>query len=100
MMRLQVCYPRHGRITKLSCQRFLLEPHAILSSVHLNIYLAQTKHEFQDRIPHGAFPNMTTPVQQNLIAKNKGYASTFKQGNLALPPAKNYAVGASLLIFI
>jgi carbonic anhydrase len=36
---------------------------------------------------------MTTPVQQNLIVKNKGYASTFKQGNLALPPAKKYAVG-------
>ncbi|PMD32637.1 beta carbonic anhydrase clade D [Hyaloscypha variabilis F] len=35
---------------------------------------------------------MATPVQQNLIAKNKSYAANFRQGNLALPPAKKYAV--------
>ena len=36
---------------------------------------------------------MTTPVQQNLITKNEAYAAAFNQGNLALPPAKKYAVG-------
>jgi carbonic anhydrase len=38
---------------------------------------------------------MATPVQQHLIAKNKSYAANFRQGNLALPPAKKYAVGES-----
>jgi len=33
-----------------------------------------------------------TPIQQNLVSKNKEYASTFTQGHLALPPAKHYAV--------
>jgi len=35
---------------------------------------------------------MATPVQQNLTSKNKEYASSFSEGNLPLPPAKNYAV--------
>jgi len=36
---------------------------------------------------------MATPVQQNLESKNKEYASNFTQRDLALPPAKKYAVG-------
>jgi carbonic anhydrase len=36
---------------------------------------------------------MTTPVQQNLVEKNAQYASSFTQGDLALPPAKKYLVG-------
>ena len=36
---------------------------------------------------------MATPIQQNLIEKNKAYAASFTQGDLALPPAKKYAVG-------
>ena len=34
-----------------------------------------------------------TPIQQNLVAKNKEYASTFTKGHLALPPAKKYTIG-------
>lgn len=34
-----------------------------------------------------------TPIQENLITKNKEYAESFTQGHLALPPAKKYAVG-------
>jgi carbonic anhydrase len=36
-----------------------------------------------------------TPVQENLVNSNKVYASSFTQGDLALPPAKKYAVGSS-----
>lgn len=36
---------------------------------------------------------MATAVQQNLVDKNAEYASGFQEGDLALPPAKNYAVG-------
>lgn len=36
---------------------------------------------------------MTTPIQQNLVEKNKEYAASFTKGHLALPPAKKYAVG-------
>ncbi|MCJ1227092.1 hypothetical protein MMC12_003747 [Toensbergia leucococca] len=35
---------------------------------------------------------MATPIQENLISKNKEYASAFTKGHLALPPAKKYAV--------
>jgi carbonic anhydrase len=38
---------------------------------------------------------MATPIQENLIAKNKAYASSFTEGHLALPPAKKYAVGTT-----
>ncbi|KAF2758060.1 beta carbonic anhydrase clade D [Pseudovirgaria hyperparasitica] len=33
-----------------------------------------------------------TVIQNNLTEKNKQYASTFTKGDLALPPAKKYAV--------
>ncbi|CZS94446.1 related to carbonic anhydrase [Rhynchosporium agropyri] len=33
-----------------------------------------------------------TPIQENLVNSNKTYAASFTQGNLALPPAKKYAV--------
>jgi hypothetical protein len=36
---------------------------------------------------------MATPIQENLVSKNKAYASSFTEGHLALPPAKKYAVG-------
>jgi carbonic anhydrase len=36
-----------------------------------------------------------TPVLENLVSSNKVYASSFTQGDLALPPAKKYAVGSS-----
>jgi hypothetical protein len=36
---------------------------------------------------------MATPIQENLVSKNKAYASSFAEGHLALPPAKKYAVG-------
>ena len=39
---------------------------------------------------------MATPVQENLISKNKEYSSSFSEGHLALPPAKKYAVGKPL----
>ncbi|KAK4695936.1 carbonic anhydrase, partial [Lecanoromycetidae sp. Uapishka_2] len=35
---------------------------------------------------------MATHVQENLQKKNAEYASSFKEGHLALPPAKKYAV--------
>ncbi|KAK0508762.1 hypothetical protein JMJ35_009038 [Cladonia borealis] len=35
---------------------------------------------------------MATEIQQNLEKKNAEYASSFKEGHLALPPAKKYAV--------
>ncbi|CAG8973704.1 hypothetical protein HYALB_00006975 [Hymenoscyphus albidus] len=35
---------------------------------------------------------MATPNQQNLVDSNKVYASNFTKGDLALPPAKQYAV--------
>lgn len=35
---------------------------------------------------------MPTPVQENLTSKNAAYASSFTQGDLALPPAKKYLV--------
>jgi len=35
---------------------------------------------------------MATPIQENLVSKNKAYASSFTEGHLALPPAKKYAV--------
>ena len=38
---------------------------------------------------------MATSVQENLVKKNSEYAYTFKEGHLALPPAKKYAVGQS-----
>jgi carbonic anhydrase len=38
---------------------------------------------------------MATPIQQNLVNKNKAYAESFTGGSLALPPAKKYAVGIS-----
>lgn len=36
---------------------------------------------------------MSTAVQKNLVTKNEGYASSFKEAHLASPPAKKYAVG-------
>jgi hypothetical protein len=36
---------------------------------------------------------MATPVQQNLVSSSEKYASSFTQGDLALPPAKKYLVG-------
>jgi len=33
---------------------------------------------------------MATPVQQNLVTSNKAYSASFKDGSLALPPAKSY----------
>ncbi|KAI9847357.1 MAG: hypothetical protein M1837_002545 [Sclerophora amabilis] len=36
---------------------------------------------------------MTTPAQKNLVDSNSAYASGFDKGDLALPPAKQYAVG-------
>jgi carbonic anhydrase len=41
---------------------------------------------------------MATPVQKNLVDKNAEYASSFTQGDLALPPAKKYLVGTHLFI--
>lgn len=38
---------------------------------------------------------MATQIQANLQKKNAEYASNFKEGHLALPPAKKYAVGES-----
>ena len=38
---------------------------------------------------------MATAIQENLKAKNQAYAASFTQGDLALPPAKKYVVGAS-----
>jgi carbonic anhydrase len=38
---------------------------------------------------------MATPIQKNLQEKNAEYASKFTQGDLALPPAKKYAVCTS-----
>lgn len=38
---------------------------------------------------------MATPIQKKLVEKNSEYASNFKDGHLALPPAKKYAVGKS-----
>lgn len=38
---------------------------------------------------------MATQTQANLQKKNAEYASSFKDGHLALPPAKKYAVGKS-----
>lgn len=35
---------------------------------------------------------MATPTIQNLKEKNAAYASNFKHGDLALPPAKKYLV--------
>lgn len=34
-----------------------------------------------------------TPVQDNLVKSNEKYVSTFTESDLALPPAKKYAVG-------
>lgn len=44
--------------------------------------------------------NMATQNQKNLVEKNKEYAAGFTQGDLALPPAKKYAVGQSLPPFL
>lgn len=41
-------------------------------------------------LPHSL---MATAVQKNLIDKNTEYAAAFTEGDLALPPAKSYAVG-------
>lgn len=35
---------------------------------------------------------MSTAIQQNLTSSNEKYASSFTQGDLALPPAKKYLV--------
>ena len=32
-------------------------------------------------------------VQKNLVSSNEKYAASFKEGDLALPPAKKYVVG-------
>lgn len=42
---------------------------------------------------------MPTSVQENLVAQNEKYASSFTQGHLSLPPAKKYAVGELLYLF-
>lgn len=42
---------------------------------------------------HPSIVKSETPNPKNLIESNQIYASTFKQGDLALPPAKKYAVG-------
>lgn len=34
-----------------------------------------------------------TAIQENLVKSNEVYASSFTKGDLALPPAKHYAVG-------
>lgn len=34
-----------------------------------------------------------TAIQENLVKSNEDYASSFTKGDLALPPAKHYAVG-------
>lgn len=39
--------------------------------------------------------SIMSPMAENLISKNEAYASTFSDGHLALPPAKNYAVCTS-----
>ena len=36
---------------------------------------------------------MASTIQQNLVEKNEKYHTSFKDGDLALPPAKKYAVG-------
>ena len=36
---------------------------------------------------------MSTAIQENLVASNEQYASSFTEGKLALPPAKKYLVG-------
>ena len=41
---------------------------------------------------------MATQIQENLQRKNAEYASDFKEGHLALPPAKQYAVGRSHVV--
>ncbi|RAL62378.1 hypothetical protein DID88_004944 [Monilinia fructigena] len=33
-----------------------------------------------------------TSIQKNLVESNKAYVTNFNQGDLALPPAKKYAV--------
>lgn len=38
---------------------------------------------------------MATQIQENLQRMNAEYASDFKEGHLALHPAKQYAVGKS-----
>ena len=43
------------------------------------------------------FP-MATHIQANLQKKNAEYVSNFKDGHLALPPAKKYAVGKSHVV--
>ena len=43
---------------------------------------------------------MATSIQKNLIGKNEEYATNFKDGDLALPPAKKYAVGQSRHILL
>lgn len=35
---------------------------------------------------------MASQIQSNLKSRNDQYASSFKQGDLALPPAKKYLV--------
>ena len=35
-------------------------------------------------------------VQKNLVESNEKYVASFKDGDLALPPAKKYVVGQSL----
>jgi hypothetical protein len=39
-----------------------------------------------------------TAIQKNLVEKNAAYVSSFKDGELALPPAKKYLVCKSILI--
>ena len=36
---------------------------------------------------------MATAIQENLVKSNQEYAANFTDGDLALPPAKQYAVG-------
>jgi carbonic anhydrase len=42
---------------------------------------------------------MATPVEKNLVASSEKYASSFTQGNLALPPAKKYLVGMQPFLY-
>jgi len=39
---------------------------------------------------------MATELQNNMTASNEKYAASFHKGDLALPPAKKYLVGAKL----
>ena len=87
MMRSMMWSFRNGRKGRIGCDRALASARVIYRSWEAKIFKKEKKAYIRQ------YTEMATSVQENLVQKNDDYASKFSDGNLAIPPAKQYAVG-------